>query len=181
MVTIPSKARAVLCAALSTALFATSASADCRSWTQSVSWYDTRVDRILDGQEVEHLLTLLHRAQDPASAPDAESLSQLARLVEARIKQLDDIDPPAELAALHQKLIDFHRAALDAAVRPPTPREDVLQPPDRECYRTLLAYFEQLYDDLVSHECTGGDTEALKERVIPQLRAIVAATPQADD
>lgn len=173
-----------LCAALSPAV----GQADCAAWMQSVGGYDAQVDRIIDGQEVEHLLTLLRRAQESAPDQRAESLPQLAHLVEARLEQLDEIDPPADLAPLHQKLIAFHRAVLNAAVRPAAMRVEAssasVEAPserDRECYQTLLFYFEQLYDGLTAHGCSGGDTEALHERMIPQLRAIVAAAAAAGD
>jgi hypothetical protein len=168
--------RMIACGMLTTALLflnaiSTAAGASCATWMASLKDYDDAFERVMRG-EPEDLLRLVREAREPGRKAGA------LETVEGKLAGLRGIAPPAELAPLHGKLIAFAEAVAEAVQDAPAIGAGAKAAAPRPCYETLLDYYLELRDLMVEHNCRGGDLEALTQRIIPQLEALLHEGPE---
>lgn len=153
--------------------FPAMAGGPCESWMASIQDYDAAFERVMQG-EPEDLLQFVMEARDPSRKTAAKSAAA------AKLSGLKDIAPPPELSNLHGRLVAYAQAVVQAAAAAKPTDTDRSTPALRLCTQALLDYYTMLRDLLRKHDCQGGDLEAIEQRILPQLEALLAEIPEGN-
>ncbi len=136
----------------------------CQQWLAGFADYDRRVEAIVDG-EPEHLLQDLQTLRIERLAGNRLAAVAVRTEVAATTDALDEVEPPADLATYHDRLVAFHRAGLASADA--FLSDDLADdaPALRAVHEALLGYFVEVESLLVAHDCPPGDVEAVQEAI----------------
>ena len=155
--------------------------ADCQAWMNKIARYGQQIDTIMELKGVDKFLDELNGGIRGAEAGSFDSLGKLYKSTKAKVASVGLVTPPKELVPLHAALEAYLLAIADAAYLVFDEGPQGRMPLLIECHKALIAYYEAVYTVFMEQGCSGGDTDALKETLIPSAKAQLKALTGGED
>lgn len=144
----------------------------CEMWIESLEPYSKTMYEVIGREEMHDSYERLEKASAayfPGGPTD--ELDTLESANRERSARLSEIEPPVELQTLHAMLGSYYAALAISAARIRDGGLEAKPYALRSALTEVIACYERMLEDFVENGCETGDTEALRERLLPELRS----------
>ena len=142
----------------------------CPSLMDGIGTWEGELKEVLR-DEPEDLPKELERHGRALASHDVDRADRIQERIRAGYRGLKTISPPSEVEKLHSDMIDYYRAGVAVLDARKSGDDRARHAAEIETWVGLKAFFTNLRDLFVEHDCNAGDVEAIEQHYLPELEA----------